>query len=231
MKAELEAVAGRDRPGAGAALGQRPPLAPPRLPGHGRGRQGRHHQARHVRREPAGVPRSPRSSSRRRRSSTTTSSGASAEALPERGRIGIFNRSHYEEVLVVRVHPDWLERQQLPPGRRGPQFWKQRYESINGFEQHLDRNGTTVVKFFLHVSKAGAAPAVPRPPRRARQGVEVLRRRRRRAPALGRLHGRLRGRHHRHVHAVGAVVRHPGRPQVPHADAGRRRAWCTPSGR
>src|SRR6476620_1382888 len=74
-------------------------------------------------------------------------------ALPERGQIGIFNRSHYEEVLVVRVHPDWLERQQLPPGRRGPQFWKQRYESINDFEQHLDRNGTTVVKFFLHVSR------------------------------------------------------------------------------
>ena len=74
-------------------------------------------------------------------------------ALPERGQIGIFNRSHYEEVLVVRVHPDWLERQQLPPGRRGPQFWKQRYESINDFEQHLDRNGTTIVKFFLHVSR------------------------------------------------------------------------------
>ena len=74
-------------------------------------------------------------------------------ALPERGQIGIFNRSHYEEVLVVRVHPDWLGRQQLPPGRRGPQFWKQRYESINDFEQHLDRNGTTIVKFFLHVSR------------------------------------------------------------------------------
>ena len=74
-------------------------------------------------------------------------------ALPERGQIGIFNRSHYEEVLVVRVHPDWLERQQLPPGRRGPQFWKQRYESINDFERHLDRNGTTIVKFFLHVSR------------------------------------------------------------------------------
>jgi PPK2 family polyphosphate:nucleotide phosphotransferase len=74
-------------------------------------------------------------------------------ALPERGQIGIFNRSHYEEVLVVRVHPDWLERQQLPPGRRGPQFWKQRYESINALEQHLDRNGTTIVKFFLHVSR------------------------------------------------------------------------------
>jgi len=76
-----------------------------------------------------------------------------ARALPERGQIGIFNRSHYEEVLVVRVHPDWLERQQLPPGRLGPKFWKDRYESINCFEHHLDLNGTSVLKFFLHVSK------------------------------------------------------------------------------
>ena len=74
-------------------------------------------------------------------------------ALPQRGQIGIFNRSHYEEVLVVRVHPDWLEHQQLPPGDRGPHFWKERYQSINAFEQHLDRNGTKVVKLFLHVSK------------------------------------------------------------------------------
>ncbi len=77
-----------------------------------------------------------------------------AKALPERGRIGIFNRSHYEEVLVVKVHPEFLERQQLPPGPRGARFWRQRYDSINSFERHLDRNGTTVVKFFLHVSKA-----------------------------------------------------------------------------
>jgi polyphosphate kinase 2 (PPK2 family) len=76
------------------------------------------------------------------------------KALPERGRIGIFNRSHYEEVLVVKVHPEFLEHQQLPPGPRGARFWRQRYESINNFERHLDRNGTTVVKFFLHVSKA-----------------------------------------------------------------------------
>ena len=76
-----------------------------------------------------------------------------ARRLPERGRIGIFNRSHYEEVLVVRVHPELLEHQQLPPGRRGPKFWKERFESINAFEEHLHRNGTTIVKLFLHVSK------------------------------------------------------------------------------
>ena len=77
-----------------------------------------------------------------------------SKALPERGRIGIFNRSHYEEVVALRVHPDWLESQRLPPGELGEQFWHERYEDINAFERHLDRNGTRIVKFFLHVSKA-----------------------------------------------------------------------------
>jgi PPK2 family polyphosphate:nucleotide phosphotransferase len=77
-----------------------------------------------------------------------------SKALPERGRIGIFNRSHYEEVVAIKVHPDWLERQHLPPGERGPAFWDDRYDDINAFERHLDRNGTKVVKFFLHVSRA-----------------------------------------------------------------------------
>ncbi len=76
-----------------------------------------------------------------------------AKVLPERGRVGIFNRSYYEEVLVVRVHPEWLERQKLPPGPRGKSFWESRFEAINTFERHLERNGTTVVKFFLNVSK------------------------------------------------------------------------------
>jgi PPK2 family polyphosphate:nucleotide phosphotransferase len=73
--------------------------------------------------------------------------------LPERGRIGIFNRSYYEEVLVVRVHPELLDFQKLPPGKRGKSFWQARYDDINAFEQHLTRNGTTVLKFFLNVSK------------------------------------------------------------------------------
>jgi PPK2 family polyphosphate:nucleotide phosphotransferase len=77
-----------------------------------------------------------------------------SKALPERGRIGIFNRSHYEEVVALKVHPEWLEPQRLPPGERDERFWQERYEDINAFERHLARNGTTIVKFFLHVSKA-----------------------------------------------------------------------------
>ena len=74
-------------------------------------------------------------------------------ALPERGRIGIFNRSYYEEVLVVRVHPEILARQQLPKSLVTRRIWAERYEDINAFERHLARNGTLILKFFLHVSK------------------------------------------------------------------------------
>lgn len=75
------------------------------------------------------------------------------KCLPERGRIGIFNRSYYEEVLVVKVHPQILEGQKLPPGKRGRSFWASRYEDINSFERHLTRNGTVILKFFLNVSR------------------------------------------------------------------------------
>jgi PPK2 family polyphosphate:nucleotide phosphotransferase len=75
-------------------------------------------------------------------------------ALPERGRIGVFNRSHYEEVIAVRVHPPYLEAQNLPgPKPSGAEMWRQRHESINDFERHLARNGTVILKFFLNVSK------------------------------------------------------------------------------
>jgi PPK2 family polyphosphate:nucleotide phosphotransferase len=73
--------------------------------------------------------------------------------LPNRGNIGIFNRSYYEEVLVVRVHPEFLDRQQLPPQLKGPDIWKRRYEEINNFEKYLTDNGIIVLKFFLNVSK------------------------------------------------------------------------------
>ncbi len=74
--------------------------------------------------------------------------------LPERGRIGIFNRSYYEEVLVVRVHPEILRSQRLPAGSiEGQAIWEQRYRSIVDHEAHLHRNGTRIIKFFLHLSK------------------------------------------------------------------------------
>lgn len=73
--------------------------------------------------------------------------------LPERGRIGIFNRSYYEDVLIVKVHPELLDAHKLPRQRFGKEFWKTRYGDINAFEQHLVRNGILVLKFMLHISK------------------------------------------------------------------------------
>ena len=75
-----------------------------------------------------------------------------SERLPERGKIGIFNRSHYEEVLVVRVHPEFLAAQNLPSADL-KHIWKERFESIRNFERHLAANGTTIVKFWLNVSR------------------------------------------------------------------------------
>ncbi len=76
-----------------------------------------------------------------------------AKALPERGRIGIFNRSHYEDVLVARVHPEVLAQARLPAALMSKDIWDERFKSIRAFERHLARNGTLVLKFFLHVSK------------------------------------------------------------------------------
>src|SRR5205809_2118230 len=73
--------------------------------------------------------------------------------LPNRGQIGIFNRSYYEEVLVVRVHPEFLAEQKMPPKLVGKKIWEERFEDIRNFEQYLARNGVVVRKFFLHVSK------------------------------------------------------------------------------
>jgi PPK2 family polyphosphate:nucleotide phosphotransferase len=73
--------------------------------------------------------------------------------LPPRGQIAVFNRSYYEEVLVVRVHPEFLERQSLPKDRISSDIWRERMEDINAFERHLWRSGTTTVKFLLHISR------------------------------------------------------------------------------
>lgn len=75
------------------------------------------------------------------------------KALPERGRIGIFNRSYYEEVLVARVHPEILDRQRIPPELKGKDIWTKRFEDINNFERYLTNNGIHVIKIFLNVSK------------------------------------------------------------------------------
>jgi PPK2 family polyphosphate:nucleotide phosphotransferase len=76
-----------------------------------------------------------------------------AKALPERGRIGIFNRSYYEEVLVVKVHKEILANQRVPGAKPSKEFWQTRYDDINNFERHLTRNGTVILKFFLNLSK------------------------------------------------------------------------------
>ena len=75
-----------------------------------------------------------------------------SRCLPERGQIGVFNRSYYEEALVVRVHPDYLKNQKLPEKCLTKRIWDERFESINDFERHITRNGTVVLKFFLHLS-------------------------------------------------------------------------------
>jgi PPK2 family polyphosphate:nucleotide phosphotransferase len=76
-----------------------------------------------------------------------------AQRLPAQGRIGIFNRSHYEEVLTVRVHPELLKAQKLPQQPAGKDLWQQRFKDIRAFEEHLARNGTLILKFFLNVSR------------------------------------------------------------------------------
>ena len=97
-----------------------------------------------------------------------------AQRLPERGRIGIFNRSYYEEVLVVRVHPELLERQKLPEPLVGKDIWNQRFDDICAFERHLARNGTRILKFFLHVSKEEQRKRFLDRHRRAGETLEVL---------------------------------------------------------
>jgi PPK2 family polyphosphate:nucleotide phosphotransferase len=121
------------------------------LPGDGRRRKRQHDQARDVRRQPAGLP--------------GVRSGATSEeldhdflwrtskSLPERGRIGIFNRSYYEEVLVVRVHPPILAKQKLPKTLVSKRVWDERFEDIRAFERYLARQGFVILKFFLNVSK------------------------------------------------------------------------------
>ena len=111
------------------------------------------------------------------------------KALPERGRIGIFNRSYYEEVLVVKVHPELQERQKLPPGKRGKAFWQERYDDINHFERHLTRNGTTDSEILPAHLEGRAKETLPRAPGGPGEALEVFRLGSRRARLLEGIYG------------------------------------------
>ena len=127
--------------------------------------------------------------------------------LPERGRIAIFNRSYYEEVLVVRVHPAILEREAIPDApHRDKKLWRERYRSINDFERHLHANGTRIVKLFLHLSKQEQRTRFLRAHRRSCQELEIQRRGSERAQILGRIRGGLRGMPRCNEHRRGALV-------------------------
>ena len=140
-------------------------------------------------------------------------------ALPERGRIGIFNRSYYEEVLVVRVHPEILDRQKLPPGKRGQAFWETRFDDIRRFERHLARNGTHRPEVLsAHLAGRTEAP-LPGAPRAPGEELEVLDGGPRGTRALGRLPAGLRGRAGTHEHEVGAMVGDSRESQVDCPDA------------
>ena len=129
------------------------------------------------------------------------------KALPQRGRIGIFNRSYYEELTVVRVHPSVLENERLPPGTTtSTTFWKDRYEDINAFERHMSRNGTVILKFFLHLSKEEQRKRLLKRVDTPDQELEALGVRRSRARVLGQLSTRVRGRADAHQHRVCTLV-------------------------
>ena len=187
--AELPAAGRRaaDRvPGAARRPGHVRPAR--RAAGDRRRRQGRHDPARDERRQPAGRLGAQLQGPVGARSSTTTSCGATRTGCPARGEIGIFNRSHYEEVLVVRVHPEHPRRGRScrePPQRQG------RLEAPLPRDQRLgappDRQRLPGREAVPQPVEGRAAPPVPRPDRRAREELEVLRRRRARAAVLGRL--------------------------------------------
>jgi hypothetical protein len=151
-----------------------------------------------------------------------------SKVLPERGRIGIFNRSYYEEVLVVRVHPELLSRGE-PTSSVEPaaNVWKDRYEDINAFERHLHRNGTRIVKIFLHASREEQKNRFLERLDDPAKNWRFLCHRPGRAPALVRVPGCLRGGVERNLDSVGALVCGAGRSQVRAASAGRRhRGQC-----
>ncbi len=143
--------------------------------------------------------------------------------LPESGRIGIFNRSYYEEVLVVRVHPELLATQHLPDGVTGPKLWQHRFDDIRSFRAPSRPQRHADPQVLPQRLARGAAPALSRPHRRAGQELEVLHVGRQGARALGRLHGGVRRDDPRDQPAGSALVRGAGRQQVVHPAGGGRR--------
>ena len=149
-----------------------------------------------------------------------------AQRLPTSGRIGIFNRSHYEEVLTVRVHKELLARQKLPKELVGKDIWQQRFEDIRAFERHLARNGTLILKFFLNVSKDEQRKRfldrIDEPAKRWKFSMADV--------AERKLWDEYMAAYRRHdpphQHAGGALVRGAGRPQMvrPHGGGGGDRA-------
>ena len=143
------------------------------------------------------------------------------KAVPRRGRIGIFNRSWFEEVLVVRVHPELLPAHLVPSGHGPPDgIWSGRFEDINAFEHRLTRNGTRIVKVYLHLSsgqqKKRLLERLDDPAKYWKFSPSDLAER----DALGPVPRGLRGGTHGHIHIVGPLVRGPGRSQVRSAGTG-----------
>ena len=140
--------------------------------------------------------------------------------LPQRGRIGIFNRSYYEEVLVVRVHRELLQRQRIPEELITKKIWKHRYRGHRRFRELSGRNGIAVRKFFLHTSQGRAAGALSEAPGGAGEELEVLRRRHPRAAVLGRLPAGLRGYDSSHRGRTCTLVRGTSQQKVVRAPGG-----------
>ncbi len=136
--------------------------------------------------------------------------------LPERGRIGIFNRSYYEEMLVVRVHPEILEKQRLPKRLVTKRIWKERFEDVAAFEQYPGAKRLRDREVLPARVEEGAERALPRAAGAAGEELEVLAGRREGTGVLGPVHGGVRGPDQAHGLAPRAVVRRPGRQQVVH---------------
>ena len=138
----------------------------------------------------------------------------STVALPERGRIGIFNRSYYEELIVVRVHPEILAKQRIPSQLVTKNIWRERFEDISAFERYLSRNGTLVLKFFLNVSKEEQRQRflerLEEPAKWWKFSMGDVGER----GAVGQVPGRLAGRDPQHGHGACALACGAGRPQV-----------------